>query len=307
MLEAPQGRYVTVGDHRLFIDERGGPSAPPVLFVHGGPGEGCWEFMGAQGDRLANSLRVIGVDQRGCLRSAPLAEGEALGWDEIVDDLEAVRDRLGIERWSLIGHSYGGNIALRYATSQPDRISSVVFENPSWDDTECMRWQLGRALPLFESAGQAEATERCRHLITDTPSPSVAAFWERLDLLGQLGSYRSELYDHDPATRQAMQDRYDTTTLPESWFGRAMQHGTALLESPDFFESLLPRLTELACPAVLIRGAHDPVTSDVEVAAFARVPESRVVIAEHSAHFVHSEEPDLFERLVVEHVTGTSR
>ncbi len=65
---------VSVNGTGLFVDDRGDATAPALLFIHGGPGQSCYDFMQIQGDRLARRLRIIGVDQRGTLRSDPLLQ-----------------------------------------------------------------------------------------------------------------------------------------------------------------------------------------------------------------------------------------
>src|SRR5690242_3777863 len=115
-----------VRDTRLYVDQRGPAEAPPVLFIHGGPGAGSYDFMTFQGERLAGSFRLIGVDQRGVQQSDPLTG--AVGELDLVADYEALREQLGIAQWSVIGHSYGGRIALRYAATHPEAISKIVFE-----------------------------------------------------------------------------------------------------------------------------------------------------------------------------------
>jgi pimeloyl-ACP methyl ester carboxylesterase len=76
-------------------------------------------------------VRLIGLDQRGVDRSAPLAAGSPLTVAELVDDCEAVRLALGIGRWAVLGQSFGAMLALRYALAYPGAVSAVVFENPS--------------------------------------------------------------------------------------------------------------------------------------------------------------------------------
>jgi proline iminopeptidase len=56
---------IDVRDTSLYVDRRGAADAPPLLFLHGGPGSGSYDFLSFQGDRLAERLQVIGVDQRG--------------------------------------------------------------------------------------------------------------------------------------------------------------------------------------------------------------------------------------------------
>src|SRR5437764_15485983 len=95
-----------IRDARLYVDQRGPADAPPVLFVHGGPGAGSYDFMKLQGERLTRGFHLIGVDQRGVQRSDPLT-GPVSELD-LVADYDALREQLGIAQWSVIGHSYGG-------------------------------------------------------------------------------------------------------------------------------------------------------------------------------------------------------
>lgn len=96
---------------RLYVEVLGAESAPALLYLHGGPGTGSYDFTLHQGARLAAKLRVVALDQRGVLRSDPLAEGEAFSLDDLVADCEALRKELGIARWTVLGHSFGGYLA----------------------------------------------------------------------------------------------------------------------------------------------------------------------------------------------------
>lgn len=94
---------IDVGGTRIFVDIQGAESAPLLLFIHGGPGQGCYDFMQAQGSRRARSLRVIGVDQRGALRSDPLPAEPALTMALLVSDYEDLRRQLGLTDWAILG------------------------------------------------------------------------------------------------------------------------------------------------------------------------------------------------------------
>ena len=145
---------VEIADTRLFVDDRGEPGAPPLLFIHGGPGQGCYDFMHAQGDLLARSLRVIAVDQRGVLRSDPLPAEPPLTRELLVSDFEALRARLGIAAWAVLGHSAGGGYALRYVTSHPQAVQSVIFDCPGWDADLTERYRLPEIARRLEDLGQ---------------------------------------------------------------------------------------------------------------------------------------------------------
>lgn len=137
---------IDVRGTRLHIDQRGPQDAPPLLYLHGGPGSGSHDFMFFQGDRLSERLQLVGVDQRGVQRSDPL-DGP-ITEDDLIADFEALRETLGFERWSILGHSYGGRLALRYAVTHPDTVARVVFENPPWDMVLATRTLLDAPKPL---------------------------------------------------------------------------------------------------------------------------------------------------------------
>jgi len=87
----------------LYTDVRGDAAAPALLFLHGGPGQGCHDFMAIQGGLLGRPVRLIGIDQRGVDRSAPMPEESTLNVADLVEDCERVRQALGIERWAVAG------------------------------------------------------------------------------------------------------------------------------------------------------------------------------------------------------------
>ena len=111
--------------HEIYVEECGNPEGVPALFVHGGPGGGCepWHRQFFDPTRY----RVVLFDQRGCGRSTPHAElRENTTWD-LVNDMERIREHLGIERWLLFGGSWGSTLSLAYAEAHPQRVSAMVL------------------------------------------------------------------------------------------------------------------------------------------------------------------------------------
>ena len=110
--------------HTVYFEETGNESGIPVVFLHGGPGTGCNENH----RRYFNpdKYRIILLDQRGCRRSAPA------GWvwhnttQDILADIDAIRNRLGIARWALFGGSWGATLALLYAERYPAAVSGLI-------------------------------------------------------------------------------------------------------------------------------------------------------------------------------------
>ena len=74
-----EGELIEIRGKRLYVEIHGTSNTPALLYLHGGPGESCYEFMLHQSLRLSEKLRLIGIDQRGVWRSDALEEEEALG------------------------------------------------------------------------------------------------------------------------------------------------------------------------------------------------------------------------------------
>ncbi len=117
---------IAVSDlHSLYVEECGNPEGLPALFLHGGPGAGCEPYHRRFFD--PELYRVVLFDQRGSGRSTPHAELRENTTDHLVADIEEIRARLGIERWLVLGGSWGSTLALAYAEAHPARVSALVL------------------------------------------------------------------------------------------------------------------------------------------------------------------------------------
>ena len=119
------GRLKVSDIHEIYFEECGNPEGAPVLMVHGGPGGGSNPTMRRFHDPA--HYRIILMDQRGCGRSSPHAElKENTTWD-LVADMERLREHLELERWQLLGGSWGSTLSLAYAQSYPERVSALIL------------------------------------------------------------------------------------------------------------------------------------------------------------------------------------
>lgn len=111
--------------HELYAEESGNPDGIPVLFVHGGPGGGC-----SANDRRffdPSLYRIILFDQRGSGHSRPHASLEHNSTTQLVEDMEVIRETLGIEKWMLFGGSWGSTLSLIYAETHPKRVTGMIL------------------------------------------------------------------------------------------------------------------------------------------------------------------------------------
>ena len=119
------GRLAASGGHNLYYEECGKRDGKPVLIVHGGPGGGSNPTMRRYHD--PSRYRIILLDQRGCGRSTPHASlNENTTW-HLIDDMEQLRREIGVERWQILGGSWGSTLALAYAQQHPERVQELVL------------------------------------------------------------------------------------------------------------------------------------------------------------------------------------
>jgi len=124
--------------HVLHVEECGNPDGLPVLFVHGGPGAGCEPWHRQFFD--PEQYRIILFDQRGAGRSTPHATLENNTTADLVADMEAIREYLGVERWLLFGGSWGSTLSLVYAETHPERVLGLVLRGIFLCRPEEIRW-----------------------------------------------------------------------------------------------------------------------------------------------------------------------
>ena len=141
-------QMLEVGDgHQLYVDQSGRPGHHPVVFLHGGPGNGC-EFDSRRFFD-PDQYHIILFDQRGAGRSLPSGAIHANTLDHLIDDMEMIRTHLELEQWALFGGGWGSSVALKYAENYPDRVSGMVLRNPFWHDARMLIGFIGKVLINF--------------------------------------------------------------------------------------------------------------------------------------------------------------
>lgn len=113
------------GGHRLQVREWGAADGRPVLLLHGGPGSGCSPLLWRVFD--PRHYRVIAPDQRGAGASRPAGGTAHNTTTDLLADLRALRDHLGIARWLVAGGSWGATLAIAHALDAPDAVAALVL------------------------------------------------------------------------------------------------------------------------------------------------------------------------------------
>ncbi len=126
------------GGHSIYWETCGNPRGKPALFLHGGPGSGC----STNSRRLfdPDRYRIVLFDQRGCGRSRPHAGIAANTTAHLLSDIETLRQSFGIERWLVLGGSWGSTLALAYAQAHPERVSALILRGVFTARRSELRW-----------------------------------------------------------------------------------------------------------------------------------------------------------------------
>lgn len=124
--------------HQLHVAEYGNPKGAPAVFLHGGPGSGT---DGTEASLFnPDFYRIILVDQRGAGKSTPYGALKGNNTENIVGDFEKIRKHLNINKWLLVGQSWGTTLALSYAESHPNKISGIILQGIFLGTSKQKKW-----------------------------------------------------------------------------------------------------------------------------------------------------------------------
>jgi proline iminopeptidase len=284
LAEGVQPMHVTANGVRLFFDVEGaglvpdGPTMrekPVLLMLHGGPGADHSIYRPAY-SALADVAQIVYLDHRGNGRSE---DGPREIWNlaQWGDDVHAFCEALGIANPIVLGASFGGMVALAYATRHPAHASKLILISTAASGAE----YLARRIELFERFGGPEAGALARHHFLEvgghTGQASLDA-WRRL----AMPHYFRKARDPDMARRGVGR--------PDVLFWFARPDG----ESHRF--NFFPDLHRIQCPTLVLGGEDDPMHPIESQADLAAALPSHLVQFERFADCGHAVMPDAPER-----------
>jgi proline iminopeptidase len=152
------------GGHTLYVEECGNPRGFPAVFLHGGPGS---RIRALHRRYFAPDFyRIVLFDQRGCGQSTPLGSTAENTTGELVGDIEALRNHLGVDRVMLFGGSWGSTLALAYAVAHPRRVAGMVLRGIFLASRAELEWYLHGLRNFLPEAWEALAQGEGDNLLT---------------------------------------------------------------------------------------------------------------------------------------------
>lgn len=276
-------RMIKVRDVSLCVDIVG--RGDPVLLMHGGPGVDHWSLWPFR--QLADRFTLIFYDHRcnGRSTGAPVA---SMTWDNLTADAEALRERLGFERWAVLGHSFGGHVALEYSLRYPHSVSHLVLLDTAGES----RWSQQHAAEELADRGYSPRKVDLARRWFNGEVPH----WQFMLTPMRLGNAynpHSTLLDY---AREISAERH-SKMRPEAltFAGRHLIPGWTVMD----------RLGEITAPTLVMAGREDfvfPPESQRELVA--RLPDARLYLVERAGHNPHSERTDEVMRTVSDFMTA---
>ena len=260
----------------LSYAEWGDPSAPPLVLVHGGRDQmRSWDRVAG---RLAKSYRVIAFDLRGHGKSDWVSDGD-YGVMDHVYDLTSLVDQLELDRFTLLGHSLGGNITLRFTGLFPDRIEKLIAIEG-----------LGPSPKMLVERQSQPLTERLTHWIEQRRSLSDRGP-RIMENLAAAEARMKAAFEHLPddlihhLTKTGINEN-DDGTVSWAYDPAGMGRSPADITHDDFVELW----TKITCPTWLVYGANSWASNPAEDGRARHFKNARVSIIEDAGHWLHHDQ-----------------
>jgi len=244
----------------------------PLVLMHGGPGADLYTLMSLK--PCADQFTLVFYDHR-CNGRSEGAEVTTMTMENLTADADALRQALGFEKWAVLGHSFGGNVALEYALRYPQSLSHLILVNSGAD----FRWPRENAPEVLANRGySSELVELARRHFNGQFEPN-----EMFSNLMKLGkAYSPSIRPWQIPHMIAMGLR--TKLQPEALiFGE-----TQVLRN----WTVMDRLGEIEVPTLVVAGREDfiyPPEHQEELAA--AIPNARLVLIDRAGHNPHDEQP----------------
>ena len=180
-------KYLNVGDGQsLYVETYGNPEGIPAIFLHGGPGSGCNSDQARIFD--PKKYHAILFDQRGSGRSSPKRTLHNNTTQHLISDMELIRRTLSIDKWALVGGSWGSTLAVAYAEQYPRRVSGMLLRAIFLGTLEETQWAFGTGPQTFHPDLWAKFTDLLPTTHKQNPIQAFGTLLENPDPSVHLGA-----------------------------------------------------------------------------------------------------------------------
>jgi proline iminopeptidase len=271
--------YKQVNGVELYFRALG--KGEPIIVLPGGPGLDA-SYLHPSLDPLSANFRLISYDPRSAGKSKGVMDTLRLTADQFVEDLEGLRQSFGINKMHLMGHSYGGLLAMLYASKYPQHLYSLTLISSGAADTSMARTQAKTAderLSLQDKEAVAKMTA-AGYFNTDTG---------RIKLFNIL--WKPYVFDQQNV-------KLIKNAVGDNTFG-IMKHVPKSTQGYILYDKLYQHLLSLSIPTLIIHGDYDPVPLAAAEKNYKSIKGSELVVLKDCGHFPFIEQQQKFMKIVL--------
>lgn len=275
-----QGTLMDINGTSLFVKTVG--NGEPIIVIHGGPVLDH-SYLFPHLKPLMEGYRLIFFDQRLSGRSSAVADSSDIRLSTFIEDIEALRTELKLQKVHILGHSWGGLLAMKYAIAYPSHINNLMLINSMAPTSEL--WQEEEAV-LAASFTEADSLQRQEiiqsELFSENPPQAIKKLLEL--------SFKKQFFDAEKAD---LLDLY----VPDDYMARSRLFSYLMADISNY--DLQDELQNLTIPTLIVYGDSEPAAEISGPVLNRLLPNSSYTIIDHSGHFPFIEQPEKFRQTVI--------
>lgn len=276
----PQGEFVVLKGKKIWYESEG--KGEPLVLIAGGPGL-SHAYFHPYFTALADSFRIIYFDAFGSGKSERDNLKKSYSMAQDVEDIEALRKKLNLEKMNLLGHSYGGFVAQLYALNYPNSLNSVILCNTlaSGKDMQNATNSLNNEIKSqFPERWEKIKKSRAKGFLSSSPEHQAA-----FDIPGTLHNF------YNPENAKKMPRTEPNLYNPDLWYAMAGKDADFIISDELTRFNVEAKLKNLTIPVLVIAGRFDRNVRPMITVKYKKlIPQAEFVMMEKSGHFPFLEE-----------------
>lgn len=278
---------IPVNGTELFVSDQGKGNS--IIVIHGGPGLNHSYFL-PHLNALNASYRVVYFDQRACGLSSGNLDSAQMSLSHFVDDIESLRNRLGLGKVIVLAHSWGGLLGMLYASKYPEHVCALILSNtvsPATGEFETQTNQRLQSRTTKEDSIQRAAIVQSTAFRAGDPDA-----YAKLIML----SFKPSFYDTMNINKMQL---HLPTDFKEK--RRKLFYMSAELARYDFYSNL----AQVKCPTLVIHADYDAIPVALSEKIVRMIPNAKMEVIQHAGHFPFIERTETYIEIVHRFISAT--
>lgn len=263
----------------------------PIVHLQGGPGFSHF-YMRKIADSITNHQNIL-IDYQGTGKSQYRnADASWVSIDRIIADVELVRKKMNIEKWTVIGHSYGGMFAFYYGVKHPNQVNKIISICGAGTDNSFQNY--------FMDNIEVRFSEEDKKMINNLMANESIPFQERMAKVLYFQTKIGYFYDRNKADIffQSLASENMNTLYNDAFFN-------AYVSNPNFFKfDIYKEFIKTKIPIRFIEGRQDPGNDGKSILLNEKLKNSKIQFIEKSGHFIWIEKPETFFKVLSSFLTN---